>query len=68
VDTTAGLVQSREIHVRINYRPVLSSESAPRTKKTQMFVDNFRGEIAKFVAGPRWWPDTRTDWPTDRRA
>jgi hypothetical protein len=20
------------------------------------------------VAGSRWWPDTRTDWPTDRRS
>jgi hypothetical protein len=22
----------------------------------------------KLVAGPRWWPDTGTDWPTDRRS
>jgi hypothetical protein len=22
----------------------------------------------KLVAGPRWVPDTKTDWPTDRRS
>jgi hypothetical protein len=22
----------------------------------------------KFVAGIGWWPDTRTDWPTDLRS
>jgi hypothetical protein len=25
-------------------------------------------EIAKFVAGPRWAPDSKTDWPTDCRS
>jgi hypothetical protein len=25
-------------------------------------------EKAKLVAGPRWWSDTRRDWPTDRRS
>jgi hypothetical protein len=20
------------------------------------------------VVGPKWWPDTRTDWPTDSRS
>jgi hypothetical protein len=25
-------------------------------------------EKEKLVAGPRWWADTRTDWPTDRRS
>jgi hypothetical protein len=25
-------------------------------------------EKEKLVAGPRWWPNTRRDWPTDRRS
>jgi hypothetical protein len=25
-------------------------------------------EIEKLVAGPRWAPDTKTDWPTDCRS
>jgi hypothetical protein len=31
----------------------------------QLSKENFR-EKEKFVAGPRWVPDTKTDWPTDR--
>jgi hypothetical protein len=27
----------------------------------------FVEEIQKLIAGPRWWPDTRREWPTDRR-
>jgi hypothetical protein len=37
-------------------------------RKPQMSEDNFRGKKEKLVAGPRWWPDTRIDWPTDRRS
>jgi hypothetical protein len=25
-------------------------------------------ELEKLVAGPRWFPDTKTDWPTDCRS
>jgi hypothetical protein len=25
--------------------------------------NNFSGEKKRMVTGPRWWPDTRTDWP-----
>jgi hypothetical protein len=25
-------------------------------------------ERAEFVTVPTWWPDGRTDWPTDRRS
>jgi hypothetical protein len=54
--------------VQVNYRPVLSSERAPHTKKPQMSEDNIRGEKENLVAGPRWRPDTRIYWPTDRRS
>jgi hypothetical protein len=50
--------------VRVNYRPVLSSERALQNyKKTQLSEENFK-ENVKLVAGPRWAPDTKTDWPT----
>jgi hypothetical protein len=26
---------------------------------------DFRIEKEKLVTGPRWWPDTGTDWSTD---
>jgi hypothetical protein len=35
--------------------------------KPQLSKENLR-EKEKLVAGPRWAPDTRTDWPTDCRS
>jgi hypothetical protein len=34
--------------------------------KPQLSEGNFR-EKEKLVPGPRWAPDTKTDWPTDYR-
>jgi hypothetical protein len=36
-------------------------------KRRQKSEDNICEEKAKSVAVPENWPDTRTDWPTDRR-
>jgi hypothetical protein len=47
----------------VNYRPVLSSERALQDNKPTTVERKFQGE--KLVAGPRWVPDTQTDWPTD---
>jgi hypothetical protein len=33
----------------------------------QLSKENFK-EKEKLVAGPRWVPDTKTDWPTDCRS
>jgi hypothetical protein len=33
----------------------------------QMSKENVK-EKEKLVAGPRWAPDTKTDWPTDCRS
>jgi hypothetical protein len=33
----------------------------------QLSEENFKAK-AKMVAGPRWAPDTKTDWPTDCRS
>jgi hypothetical protein len=35
--------------------------------KNRTSANNFRGEKEKLVEGPRWWRDTRIDWPTDRQ-
>jgi hypothetical protein len=52
----------------VNYRPVLSSERVLQNNKNpQLSEGNFK-EKEKLVAGPRWEPDTKTDWPTDRRS
>jgi hypothetical protein len=51
----------------VNYRPVLSSERALQNNNTQMYEGTFK-EKEKLVKGPRWAPDTKTDWPTDCRS
>jgi hypothetical protein len=48
----------------VNYRPVLSSEKALQYIEPQLFKAHFK-EKYKLVAGSRWVPDTKTDWPTD---
>jgi hypothetical protein len=51
----------------VNYRPVLSSERALKITNPQLSKENFK-EKEKLVAGPRWVPDSKTDWPTDCRS
>jgi hypothetical protein len=51
----------------VNYRPVLSSERALQNNNTQMSEGNFK-EKEKLDKGPRWAPDTKTDWPTNCRS
>jgi hypothetical protein len=45
-----------------------SSRQRGRYKITnpQLSKENFK-EKEKFVAGPKWVPDAKTDWPTDCR-
>jgi hypothetical protein len=50
----------------VNYRPVLSPERVLQNIP-QLSDGNFK-EKQKLVAGPRWVPDTKTDWPTDCRS
>jgi hypothetical protein len=47
----------------------LSSRQRGRYKITnpQLSKRNFK-EKEKLVVGPRWAPDTKTDWPTDCRS
>jgi hypothetical protein len=62
--TLAGL-RWRESAATVNYRPVLSSVRHKITNP-QLSKENLK-EKEKLAAGPTWEPDTRTDWPTDRR-
>jgi hypothetical protein len=48
------------------YRPGFSSEGAPRQQTRNCQQQKSKKEWEKLVAGPRWVPDTKTDWPTDR--
>jgi hypothetical protein len=34
----------------------------------QLSKNNQREKEEKLVADPRWVPDTKTDWPTERRS
>jgi hypothetical protein len=47
----------------------LSSRQRGRYKisNSQLSKENVK-EKEKLVTGPRWMPDTKTDWPTDRRS
>jgi hypothetical protein len=42
---------------------MLSSESMPHIKK----LSAVRQKAKNLAMGSRWEPDTKTDWPTDRR-
>jgi hypothetical protein len=57
----------RGLAATVNYRPVLSSERALQITNPQLPKENFK-EKEKLVAGPRWVPDTKTDWPIDCRS
>jgi hypothetical protein len=50
-----------------NYRLVLSSEMALQNNNLNCLKENLK-EKEKLVAGPRWAPDSKTDWPTDCRS
>jgi hypothetical protein len=45
----------------------LVREGAPRQQTRNCLENNQREKLKKLVAGLRWKPDTRTDWPTDCR-
>jgi hypothetical protein len=47
-----------------------TSRQRGRTTSTnpQLSNDNSCEGGGKLVVGPRWVPDTKTDWPTDRRS
>jgi hypothetical protein len=47
-----------------NYRPVLSSKRAPYTKKKEIV----KQRTLKSGHEPQRAPDTKTNWPTDRRS
>jgi hypothetical protein len=49
----------------VNYRPTLSSEREHYMKK-QVFVR--KKKILNLIMGPKEGPDTKTNWPTDRRS
>jgi hypothetical protein len=52
-----------EAQYSCNYRHVLSSERAPQIKKARKCLT----VIINLAMHRRYVPDTKTDWPTDRR-
>jgi hypothetical protein len=40
----------------------------PTSVNPQLSKNNYREKRKKLVADPRWVPDTKIDWPTDRRS
>jgi hypothetical protein len=48
-------------------RPVLSSDRVLQNNKPATVKQNLK-EKEELVAGLRWEPDTKTDWPTDYRS
>jgi hypothetical protein len=54
---------------RSNYKLQTHSlvmEGTPHKKEPQMSTGNWKEK--NLVAGPRWVPDTKTDWPNDRKS
>jgi hypothetical protein len=50
-----------------DFDSVLSSERALKITNRNCLKENLK-EKEKLVAGSRWAPDTKTDWPTDCRS
>jgi hypothetical protein len=42
-------------------------QTRPLVRERKCLQITYNDLEEKFFAGPRWWPDTRTDRPTDRR-
>jgi hypothetical protein len=50
---------------RTHTREKLRLQSTPKQLKT---IDPTSFHLQYLIVGPRWEPDTNTDWPTDRRS
>jgi hypothetical protein len=55
----------KQFYSKLQTRPLVR-EGATKITNTQLSEGNFK-EKEKLVTGPRWAPDTKTDWPTDCR-
>jgi hypothetical protein len=67
VRTDKGLTTT--VHDWTKNRPDLSERASHNKGETPLLFEyKFREWERKLVAGPRWWPDTRPNWPTDRRS
>jgi hypothetical protein len=47
--------------------PLSRQRGRYKLTKPQLSKGNFK-EKEELVTGPRWAPDSRTDWPTDHRS
>jgi hypothetical protein len=52
----------KQLYSKLQTRPLVR-EGAKKLQKSKP-EENFKEKV-KLVAGPRWAPDTKTDWPTD---
>jgi hypothetical protein len=57
----------RSSDYKLQTRPLVR-EGAPITKICKCIKIISKIEKEKLVMGLRWWPGTRTDWPTDRQS
>jgi hypothetical protein len=55
-----------DAHQQLNNTAPTSQRGRPTSTNPQLSKN--KGEGEKVVGGPRWMPDTKTDWPTDRRS
>jgi hypothetical protein len=53
----------KQLYSKLQTRPLVR-EGATKEQIRNLSKRNFK-EKEKLVAGPRWVPDTKTDWPTD---
>jgi hypothetical protein len=56
----------KQMYSKLQTRPLVR-EGAKNNKPATVRKKNFK-EKEKLVAGPRWVPDTKADWPTDCRS
>jgi hypothetical protein len=56
----------KQFYSKLQTRPLVR-RGRYKITSTQLSEGNFE-EKEKLATGPRWAPDTRTDWPTDCRS
>jgi hypothetical protein len=70
--STAGLILEEdcpgEAQQQLKSTDPTSRQRGRPISETRNCLKVIKKEGEKLVAGSRWMPDTKTDWPTDRRS
>jgi hypothetical protein len=56
------------VRIRSNCTSKLQTHPLVRVGAAQQETRNYQTKNKNLVVGSRWGPDTKTDWPTERRS